>query len=127
MSEDDFLKNHILSGLQCFSAAHPGTFMENMTPDDQLFLFFGTLSEQEVCRALWRIMCTAAATDRLEVPCMMPCNTPLYKSMWRLSSLLYWHAQDVTSFLFFTFFPSSSPPGTTVLFSPKVHWLFIIV
>lgn len=70
-------------------------------------------NKQEVCRASWRIFCTVAATVRLEAPCMMPCNTPLYKSMWRLFSLLYQHAQDFTSFWFLHFFlwSSSCPLG----------------
>lgn len=45
----------------------------------------------------------AAATGRPEVPCMMPCNAPLYKRMWRLSSLLYQHAHHITSFDFLFF------------------------
>lgn len=99
-------------------------------------MFFRHLirNKQEACRALWRIMCAAAAaaaTGRPEVPCLMPCNTPLYRSMWRLSSLLYWHAQDVTSFYFYILLCVELHRPLldfcSHLFSPKVHWLFILI
>lgn len=88
--------------------------------------------KQEACRALWRITCIAAAAmGRLEVPCMMPCNTPLYRSMWRLSSLLYRHAQDVTSFYFYILLCVELHLPLldffSHLFSPKVHWLLILI
>lgn len=111
--------------------------LENSARDvDQWFS--GTLSEtNRKCAEPWRIICTAAAaaaaTGRLEVPCMMPCNTPLYKSMWRLFSLILACTRRYLIFIF-TFFPSLTLIFSSWnrsffshLFSPKVHWLFIIV
>lgn len=65
-----------------------------------------------------RVICTAAAAAAtsgwLEVPCMMPCNTPLYKSMWRLFSLISActrHYLILIWTLFSLSFPSSSALG----------------
>lgn len=55
--------------------------------------------EQDVCRASRRIISLQVGG---RFPCLMPCNTPLYRSMWRLSSLISACDTMLPHFLFLT-------------------------